>query len=254
MADIKFFLKFGERRYLERLKEGHLYFSNARTFRRYEEELLIKGQGDRLEGGSYIIASNITMIDRQTGEPAFTGIKGNMIVHYAPIDLLPVFCVFCCYEKDCITNKDGSISIRLSDEIKGNIISHFPKADAVAVIKNPDQFISDIVTSIGSECKSGLVNYFHLTGLGNEQEKVNDHAYFMYLSQDTPPVKSGNKTTYLFMPQYGYRALLCKDVFFTNEQEYRFLLPNINIVDGKEFSVDIQEAIDLYDLKTFFGE
>lgn len=37
MNDIKFFLKFGERKHLEGLQKGELYFSNAKTFRYYEE-------------------------------------------------------------------------------------------------------------------------------------------------------------------------------------------------------------------------
>ena len=60
MNDIKFFLKFGEREHLEGLQKGELYFSNAKTFRYYEEKLLIKGQGDQLEGGSMFIANNLS--------------------------------------------------------------------------------------------------------------------------------------------------------------------------------------------------
>ena len=77
MDEIKFFLKFGERKHLEGLQKGNLFFSNAQTFHYYEEKFFIKGQGDRLEGGSMIAASNVTMIDNATQEPVFTGIKGS---------------------------------------------------------------------------------------------------------------------------------------------------------------------------------
>lgn len=79
MNDIKFFLKFGERKHLEGLQKGELYFSNAKTFRYYEEKLLIKGQGDQLEGGSMFIANNLTKKNPISQEVEFTGIKGNII-------------------------------------------------------------------------------------------------------------------------------------------------------------------------------
>ena len=41
MDEIKFFLKFGERKHLEDLQKGNLFFSNAQTFRYYEEKLFI---------------------------------------------------------------------------------------------------------------------------------------------------------------------------------------------------------------------
>ncbi len=253
MNEIKFLLKFGKREHLERLQTGKMYFSNARSFRQIEENLLIKGQGDRMEGGSYISASNMTMVDRETDEPMFTGIRGNMLLHYEPADLLPVFCIFCCFEKDCVLNDDGTLSIKLPAEIKDSIISHFPNADTVAVIKNPHQFIEDVTASIGYDCKSDLVNYFHLTGFDGEHGKVNDLSYFKYLMQDTPPVKMDGKTVYSFNAKYVYRALLCKDVFFANEQEYRFILPDINIVDGREFPVTLRETMELHDLSNFFA-
>jgi len=253
MSEIKFFLKFGERQYLESLQQGNLFFSNAQTFRYYEEQLFIKGQGDRLEGGSMIAANNMSMIDNDTNEPVFTGIKGNMFVHYEPANLLPVFCIFSCFEKDCVKNDDGTLSIKLSDEIKQNIITHFPKADTVAIIKEPELFIEDVHSTIGSECKSGLVNYFHLMGFNSEQGTANDLSYFKYLTQDVPPKKEDGKTIYSFNAKYVYRSLLCKDVFFDKEQEYRFILPEINIIKPQEFPVKLQSKIELQNLATFFS-
>lgn len=253
MDEIKFFLKFGERKNLESLQNGNMYFSNAQTFRYYEEKLFIKGQGDRLEGGSMIAANNVTMIDNNTHEPVFTGIKGNMFVHYEPANLLPVFCIFSCFEKDCTIDKNGELVVNLSDDLKDNIISHFPKADTVAIIRNPQQFISDVQSTIGFECKADLVNYFHLMGFDSEQGTANDLSYFKYLTQDVPPKREGKKTIYSFNADYVYRSLLCKDVFFSKEQEYRFILPRIEIESGKVFPVHLQQKIELKDLNTFFA-
>jgi len=130
---------------------------------------------------------------------------------------------------------------------------HFPNADTVAVIKEPYQFIQDVRSSIGHECKSDLVNYFHLTGFNSDKGLVNDFSYYKYLTQDTPSVDLGGKRAYSFDAKYVYRALLCKDVFFKNEQEYRFILPELNITEGRVFPVNLNTAIELYDINEFFS-
>ncbi len=254
MNEIKFFLKFGEREYLERFQKGNLFFSNAQTFRYYEENLFIKGQGDHLEGGSMITASNMTMIDNNSNEPVFTGVRVNVIYYFKPANLLPVFCLFACFEKDCLVKDDGTLSIELSEDIKQNIIAHFPKADTVAIIKKPQQFIDDVRSTIVTECKSDLINYFHLLGFDSEQGRANDLSYFKYLSQGAPPNKENERLCYSIKSKDIYRSLLCKDLFFKKEQEYRFILPQMNITKSREFPVRLNESIELQDLSYFFSQ
>lgn len=253
MSEIKFFLKFGERKHLQRLQEGNLFFSNAQTFRYYEEKLSIKGQGDRLEGSSLLAANNMTMIGNDTHKPVFTDVKGDIFIHYESANLLPVFCLFACFEKDCSLKRDGTFSIKLSDDIKENVIAHFPKADTVAIIKTPQQFIKDVYSTVGTECKSDVVNYFHLLGFNGKHGKTNNLAYFKYLAQDVPPRKENGKTVYSFNDKYVYRSLLCKDIFFKKEQEYRFILTQRSITKAQEFHVKINECVELQDLDYFFS-
>ena len=40
------FVKFGEEKYIKRLLNGQMYFSNAARFRQTEQKLGLKGQGD----------------------------------------------------------------------------------------------------------------------------------------------------------------------------------------------------------------
>lgn len=246
------FLKFGEKRYIKGMLDGEFFFSNALSFRRIEENLLIKGQGDKLEGGSVIYAKNMTMIDNQTNEVILTGVKENMFVHYEPANLLPVYCLFACQEKDCTRNEDGSRSFHLSSETISTIKEHFPKADSVVIIDNPEQFVSDVTTSLNTDVKHGLVNYFNLYGFDSEQGKAMDIRYFKYLSQDIKPVKVANGTKYTFSANYVYRSLLCKDVFFENEQEYRFILPEQRITEGKIFKATLNKVLELMDLSEFW--
>lgn len=89
------------------------------------------------------------------------------------------------------------------------------KADAVAIIREPRQFIDDVHSTIGHECKSDLIHYFHLLGIDDsEHGKANDLDYIKYLAQDTPPEKVGGQTKYAFNSDHVYRSLWCKDVIW----------------------------------------
>lgn len=78
---------------------------------------------------------------------------------------------------------------------------HFPNADAVAVILNPEAFIEDISKSIGTDIKAGKVNYFYIDkGYGTKDGRTAmDMEYKKYLLQDAAPEKSRwwNKTCFL---------------------------------------------------------
>lgn len=246
-------LKFGEKEHMEGLARGEMYFSNALSFRQIEEKELIKGQGDKLEGGSSIQAQDVTMIDNESNDIVCSGIRGNFLVHYEPANLLPVYCLFACYEKDCTLHDDGTLEFHFSEEIKDNIKKHFPKADSVAIIRKPDVFIANVKAAIGTESVSGLVNYFKLYGFDSAKGKANDLQYFKYLTQDIPPQKVEGGLKYTFSAKYVYRSLLCKDVFFKNEQEYRFILQNDKISKGTIYPIKPEQTISVVGLKEFFG-
>lgn len=254
MQRIIAFLKFGERRYLERMQQGNLYFSNAQTLRAFEMQHAIKGQGDRLEGGTELIANQIKLAKGDASVLLPPMKNGAIPLYFEPADLLPVFCVFACFEKDSMEKEDGSIFIRLSHEIRENISSHFPKADTVAIIKEPERFVKDVRSSVGEGCISDLVKYYDLTGIQSEYGPVNSLDYFKYLMQDVPPLKKDGKNTYSFQSQYVFRSLLCKDVFFDKEQEYRFILTKKQIAEPREFPIRLSASIELQDLSRFFTD
>lgn len=254
MDKIVCFLKFGEKVYLDGIVKCELFFSNALRFRQIEEKLFIKGQGDKLEGGSMFYSQNMTMIDNETNEVVMAGVHANMMVHYEPANLLPVYCLFACYEKDCTRLEDGSLQFHISDEIKNNIIEHFPKADSVAIIPATEEFIESVVTSIGCDVKHGKVNYFNLYGFDSEHGKTMDMRYFKYLSQDKEPQKVEGGWKHTFSAKYVYRSLLCKDEFFAKEQEYRFILPDCKINEGTIFKINFEGIVDVQPLDKFWNQ
>ena len=162
--------------------------------------------------------------------------------------------MFAVYEEDCKIDNDGTVSINLSDDKKQTIRDHFPNADAVAIIPNPEVFIEDIRNSIGTEIKAENVHYFHIDkGFDTKDgQTAMDMEYMKYLMQDVPPVKDDKGTRYTFYEDYAFRVLFCKDVFFEKEQEYRIILPNEAIEDGKSYPVRLSEEYEICDLNFFF--
>lgn len=253
MDEVKFLLKFGKKAHMEQFANGSLYCSNAKTFWGIEDTQKIKGQGDKLEASSRFFAQNLSVYNWDDSH--FIGEFSNTIglVHYEPAEHIPVFCLFTVYEKDCLID-DGLMKIHLSDEVKQTIKEHFPNADAVAIIDNPLQFITDIENSIGCEIKHGCVRYFNIDKGYPRGDGVNvmDMDYMRYLTQDTPPIIEGNQKRYSFLAKYVYRCLLCKDNYFRNEQEYRIILNGEKIESSKVYKVKYTKNIKVVDLEEFF--
>ena len=254
MGKIKFFLKFGERGHLETFSKGKLYFSNAEKFWGIEDELKIKGQGDQLEAGAMIFAQKITAYSHEDNSLIAEAGSCKGLLRIEPAKNIPVFCLFAVFEEDCSYDSDGNIIINLSDQTKKIITEHFPKANSVAIIDNPDSFVHDIEQSIGYEIKHELVGYFNLdSGLDTDDgRKAMDMEYINYIMQDSPPVVEGKSTTYTFYADYAFRVLFCKDVYFSEEQEYRILMPTETILESKIYPAQITSKITVMSIDDFF--
>lgn len=239
---------------MEEFASGILYCSNVVTFWGIEDELKIKGQGDILEAGVKTFAQKITMQEYGTGNITVMNMPVNTIAHIEPAKYIPVFCMFAVYDDNCEITPDGSLRIKLPAETKVTIREHFPKADSVAVISNPVQFIEDVEKSIGHRMEHECVHYFHIDRglkIENSDQTVMDMEYMNYLMQDTPPKVEKGKTTYSFAAKYAYRVLFCKDVFFKREQEYRLVLPEETIYKSTKYPVKIQGSISIHPLDEF---
>lgn len=254
---IRFLLKFGEREHVEEFVTGVLYCSNAKTFWGIEDKLKIKGQGDILEAGMKTFAQRMVMQEHETGKITVINTPVNALAHIEPAERIPVFCMFAVCDDNCETDPDGTLSIRLSEKTIVTIREHFPKADSVAIISNPEQFIDDVKYSIGHRIEHELVHYFYIDkGLEvkNSDQRAMDMEYMKYLMQDTPPRKENGKTIYSFGAEYAYRTLFCKDIFFKDEYEYRFVLPEELIDAGTKYPVNLRESIQISPLDEFLQQ
>ena len=133
--------------------------------------------------------------------------KANSLVRIEPVEKIPVFCMFAVYERDCKEDDAGRIVIILSEDKKQTIREHFPNADAVAIIPNPEVFIEDIRHSIGTEVKAENVHYFHIDKEFDTKDGQTAiyMEYIRYLMQDVPPVKCDKGTRCTFYEDYAIR-------------------------------------------------
>lgn len=239
---------------METFSKGNLYFSNAEKFWGIEDKLKIKGQGDQLEAGTMLFAQKITAYSHQ--DSSLIAEAGNCkgLLRVEPAKNIPVFCLFAVFEEDCTKDNEGKFIINFSNKTKQIIKQHFPKADSVAIVDNPNEFLRDIENSIGYELKHELVGYYNLdSGLdADDGRKAMDMAYINYIMQDTAPSKDGNKTTYTFYADYAFRVLFCKDVYFSEEQEYRILIPSETIIESKTYPAQITNKITVISIDDFF--
>ena len=65
---IMLFVKFGEEKYIRRLFNGRIYFSNAVKFRRIEKKNGLKGQGDAFEAilqlkNGYVYSTGVSLVN-----------------------------------------------------------------------------------------------------------------------------------------------------------------------------------------------
>ena len=250
---IAFLLKFGKEAHIKQFIDGSLFFSTAEVLRKIERENKIKGQGDILEASSKLYIQKMTIQELNLNDCTFINSKKVGILQYEPADQIPVFCLFSVYEDDCNKNVDGTLSISLSDESKMIIREHFPNTDTVAIISDPEKFITDVKESIGCRIEHGSIKYYNTDkGINDNDDTLNEMEYYEYLTQDVPPVIENGKTIYSFHADYVYRALFCKDVYFAGEQEYRIVLPEESISVGTHYPIKLSERIVSLSLNGFF--
>lgn len=255
MGKIKYLLKFGEKKYLQDLVDNKLYFANAISFWGIEDKLKIKGQGDRLEASTMMHAQKVLMQNPDTNEIIASWGTSKGLIRIEPAKRMPVYCLFAVYEDDCTIDSEGKLHITLSDEKKKTIREHFPKADGVVIIDNPDQFIEDVKNSIGHVMKNDEVHYYNIDeGYKTENSQVAmDMQYMMYVTQDAEPIRENGMVRYTFYEDYAYRILFCKDLFFEKEQEYRFILPEEQIDEGTKYDVKLSSDYGISDIEDVLG-
>jgi hypothetical protein len=247
--DISYLIKFGEVKYAGSFLGGSLHFGTAKGYRALEDKQKNRGQGDKMENGLRIWTTNMWVISHDNSKMAH--FQGNSVVNafFEPSDNTPVFCLFCCLTSDCKTDSKGQLRIVLPNEVQKDIKEHFLSADTAILIQNPKQYIADVVDSIGTRCIHDIVRYFQVDGYETDQGmRAIDMGLIKYMAQgvtdEHTTIPKGQPIS--FSANFSYRALFCKDKFFSNEREYRFVLPDIDINEPQNFTIKTQVPITKY--------
>lgn len=242
--EILFLVKFGERDHLQQLADGIIYFSNAMSFIKLEEEQQKKGQGDSYEGRMFLPVVNMQIRNPEKDELIMTIPNVNLNMGFEGLETMPLFCITAGATDDCnewISNKD--YSIKLSDEKELTIREHFGAADSALVIIEPLMFIHNVKAAFSHECISDMVRYYNMSVLTTDR--------LSYLLGCGEKLLSG--TSFAMTTDNIYKHLFCKDNYFKLQSEYRFVVPKL--IMEKPILIDLKIKVPsiLVDIDEFFS-
>lgn len=259
LNEIILFVKFGEEQYIKKLLNGTLHFSNANCFCRMERENGQKGQGDAFEAvfqlkikAGYFI-DNSTLKKRNYSEERINVVFPNVLN-------TPVFCITGIKRGDCTISESGEKRIlKIDEEIKKTIKSHFPKADSAGVFFQPIDFINSF-KQLGMFVHDDIHYYnFNIDGILENMikyvsqcpGKINGRT--SYLMKMDCKMDNNEQNTMYITTQNMHRILFCKDNYFSKEKEYRIILPQKSILKPKDYYIGWgSQKRQIYKMDEFF--
>ena len=260
--DIALFVKFHERKYIKRLFDGKVYFSNAEHFRGIEKKNGLKGQGDAYEAFFQLKCGSDLFVDDKRG---LVSRAQNATVNLELDDsaTIPVFCIACFNSSDFTLEKHGEKNLlKIHTNIAETIRSHFPKADTAGVFYSPKQFIKSMEQiGIVTHDRVQYFNFNHTPGVILEMldyinqcpGKLSNHNILL-TSGRYETVDGKRRTEFNLTTQSMKRILFCKDAYFEKEKEYRFILPNKRINTPQDFYVRwLSQKKRMFPLDEFFS-
>lgn len=208
-------IKYGEKDHLEQIINGKIRFAPSQGYIKLEEAQHSKGQGDLLEGKMKIKIQGAKLFHPETG--AFLGVlppNSIIIVSIQDVNNMPVFCLSQ-YGDEYIAEyiNEQNFSISLPAAKLNSIKSDFPKATHALVICETDKFIRDINDIGGHEFVHGGIRYYDYD--------INPMQMYMYLCSGCEDIQTNTPMPMTY--ENRYRHLLCKDIAFSIQDEYRFI-------------------------------
>ena len=237
------FVKFGKKKHVSRLLDGKMHFSNAEVFRGIEKGKGLKGQGDAYEAIWQLKNTQGFFTDMDTGTTQYLP-NVNLDLQLEDISRIPVFCITHIKTDECLISSTGSKRIlRVKDTIRDTIKAHFPNADTAGVFFQPKMFLSSL-DGLGVIMHDS-VQYFDFSPNGAILEMIE------YLFQNPGRKKEGNQRLLQSIlvtndgkqkameitHQNMKRLLFCKDNYFSDEKEYRIILPQKRISEPKDYKI-----------------
>lgn len=253
--DILFFVKFGEKKYMERLATlGKAYFNLATPIREIERENG-RGQGDAYEALLQLTCNSV-YFENENGAGHLNVSRLNIKIGVS--DMMPFFCLTAVRATDCIA--EGGM-VRLKPEVEEKIRHDFQKADTAVVFYEPSKFMRSMEGISGGVVHRD-VQYFDFAN------RVNSLEFIDYLGRDANLSSGIIMQSNIFLPDKPeeldrivyittcnqHNILFCKDLYFRDEREYRFVLTDLRRENAEEYAVDFSDQrVAIFSLNDFFA-
>lgn len=230
-------IKFGKKNHLKQIVNGQIRFSPSQNYITIEETQHNHGQGDLLEGKWRIHAESLRVFHPETHE--YLGAiehKADFTVSIQDVNDMPVFCLSR-YESSHVD--DGMF--QMEDNEYKKIIKDFPEATHALIILEPSKFVNGVNDSINHMMIADLVRYFDY--------RINDLRMAMYLTTGDENAKTQGFFYGTGTYENRYRHLLCKDVDFINQKEFRFIIQDELISTPKFYEIRFESKYILVPIK-----
>jgi hypothetical protein len=239
--DILFFIKFGKKDHLQQIVDGKVRFSPSQYYIELEKTQNNKGQGDLLEGKMKIRCISAKLYHPDTNQ--YIGELKNVIITLAIQDVnnIPIFCLSAGNKSHCIDYySSGKFKIKFNKKQIDTVFQDFPNADSALIIPQPERFINDISSKYS--CISNLIKYYNYDILTTDMLCT-----VLNIDEIMPNIK------YPLTFDNKYRHLLCKDISFINQNEYRFILLDEYIKKPKFYDIYFSSSYIIVNLNELFN-
>lgn len=210
---MKFMIRFGKKEHLQEIIDGKIRFSPVKNFINLEKEQKEKGRGDYKEGKFEFKSGHGTLTNLLTREILpINGLK-NFLISFEPLDKASVFCLSY-YDEDSIVDyiSAQNYKIKIPTNNYECIKKDFKDADYGLLILEPEKFISNVKNITDHQFFSDKIQYL------DDYEIL---SYVLDLPKSDLEAIPGKK--HHICTSNIHRLLFCKDPYFKNQNEYRFL-------------------------------
>lgn len=229
------FIKYGEEQHLVSLMEnGAMFFNPCRYFRDLEAVQKQKGIGDGNDGGVVSKCVNLRMVAPDGKEYVAHDSSVSFIVE--PALKTPVFCL----RK---TNTEY-----ISANYREKLRSQFPKHTHALIIRDESEFKENVRYGLLNKAfahtvfyeKQFTIGFYDFLKNGSSDIRFIDPentGAMPYLEMHYKRIGDDRVERLIIDGSNYYKTMFRKDIFFSDQCEYRFVLPYEQISEGKSFSI-----------------
>ena len=209
---IRAMIKYGKKDHLQQIIDGNLRFAPSQQYVEIERDLHNKGQGDLLDGKMKIKFERAEARDPETDKLMYVLPKSEVIVSIQDVNNMPIFCLSH-YGDEEIKYIDGREHLTIKSDVLDSIKKDFEDATHALIIFEPEKFIEDVHRISGHQFVGDSIRYYDYD--------VNSLQMFMFLCSGSETLQENVELIMTY--ENRYRNLLCKDISFSQQQEYRFI-------------------------------